>query len=290
MNDFTDLKNIPIADFLQRLGHSPASRRGHEWMYFAPYRQEKTPSFRVNTEKNVFFDFGTGTGGDIFTLAGEIIGSSDFKAQAKFIADNLNVQLPMKPYPIYRSTTTEPRFEDVEVRELSNVFLLQYLRSRGISPEVAKAHCDEIHYRLNGKDYYGIGFRNVAGGFEVRNKFAKLSIPPKEVSLIAGDKTCNVYEGFFDFLSAVQFDWQKENSAIVLNSTANVHKAFRYLDGYDTIVCFLDNDEAGRKAFSQIAERYPDRVVDRSGLYAKFNDLNDYLKSTLKPSLKPRFK
>lgn len=178
----------------------------------------------------------------------------------------------------------------MEVRELSNVFLLQYLRSRGISPEVAKQHCDEIHYRLNGKDYYGIGFRNVAGGFEVRNKFAKLSIPPKEVSLIAGDKTCNVYEGFFDFLSAVQLDWQKENSAIVLNSTANVHKAFRYLDGYDTIVCFLDNDEAGRKALAQIAERYPDRVVDRSNLYAKFNDLNDYLKSTLKPSLKPRFK
>ena len=290
MMNIQQLRQIPIADLLQRLGHSPTSRRGRELMYFAPYRKESKPSFRVNTEKNVFFDFGTGVGGDIFTLAGEISGSSDFMAQSKFIADSMNVQLPMKQHPVFRSTPSEPRFEDVEVKELTNVFLLQYLHSRGITPEVAKAHCDEIHYRLNGKDYYGIGFRNVAGGFEVRNKFAKLSIPPKEVSLIAGGPTCNVYEGFFDFLSAVQLDWQKSDSAIVLNSTANVHKAFRYLDGYDTTVCFLDNDEAGRRALGQIAERYPDRVIDRSGLYAKHNDLNDYLKSTLKQTRKPRLK
>lgn len=94
--DISELKAIPIAEFLQRLGHTPAAKRGHEWTYFAPYRQEHKPSFRLNTEKNLFYDFGTGVGGDIFTLAGEIIGTSDFKQQAKYIADNADVQLPSR--------------------------------------------------------------------------------------------------------------------------------------------------------------------------------------------------
>ena len=168
--DISELKAIPIAEFLQRLGHTPAAKRGHEWTYFAPYRQEHKPSFRLNTEKNLFYDFGTGVGGDIFTLAGEIIGTSDFKQQAKYIADNADVQMPMVEHPVFRSIPDEPVFEDVEVRELTNRFLLGYLKSRGISEENAKAHCDEIGYYLHGKPYYAVGFPNISGGFEIDRK------------------------------------------------------------------------------------------------------------------------
>ncbi len=39
----------------------------------APYRGERTSSFRVNVAKQLWYDFGLGKGGDIFTLAGEFI-------------------------------------------------------------------------------------------------------------------------------------------------------------------------------------------------------------------------
>ncbi len=97
--DISALKSIPIADFLRRLGYAPVEHKGRELTYFAPYRKEHKPSFRVNVEKNVFYDFGTGCGGDIFKLAGEFIHSTDFKAQAKYIADSMNMQLPMKEHP-----------------------------------------------------------------------------------------------------------------------------------------------------------------------------------------------
>ena len=82
-----EIKAIPIAAFLARMGYEPARRRGDEYWYLAPYREERTASFQVNVRKEIWHDFGTGQGGDIFNLAGEFIGSGDFKAQARFITE-----------------------------------------------------------------------------------------------------------------------------------------------------------------------------------------------------------
>lgn len=83
--DIEDIRAIPVTELLARLGHEPKRQRGDECWYLAPYREERTASFQVNVRKNVWHDFGTGKGGDIFTLAGELAGSTDFMEQAKFI-------------------------------------------------------------------------------------------------------------------------------------------------------------------------------------------------------------
>lgn len=46
-----DLRQLPIEDFLARLGYQPVKGRGNELWYHAPYRDDRTPSFRVNVEK-----------------------------------------------------------------------------------------------------------------------------------------------------------------------------------------------------------------------------------------------
>ena len=79
--------------------------------------------------------------------------------------------------------------------------MLGYLRERGIPSDIATANCVEIHYRLHDKQYFAVGFPNEDGGYEIRNRFFKGSIPPKAVSLIRqGSTMVNVYEGFVDFL------------------------------------------------------------------------------------------
>ena len=70
------VRQMPLADFLARLGHEPVRRSGNELWYIAPYRGERTPSFRVNVAKQLWYDFGLGKGGDIFTLAGEFLQSN----------------------------------------------------------------------------------------------------------------------------------------------------------------------------------------------------------------------
>lgn len=50
-----------------------------------------------------------------------------------------------------------------------------------------------------------------------------------------------------DFLSAVTLGMAEDGDSLVLNSVANVDRSFRYLDGYERIRCYLDNDEAGHR-------------------------------------------
>ena len=108
------MRQISLADFLARLGHEPVRRSGNELWYRAPYRSERTPSFRVNVAKQLWYDFGLGKGGDIFTLAGEFARSGDFMAQARFIAETARMPFVASEKPLYLPEPSEPAFEGVE--------------------------------------------------------------------------------------------------------------------------------------------------------------------------------
>ena len=274
--DARQMREIPIADFLNAMGIQPKKQKGNILWYNAPYRKERTPSFKVDTNKNVWFNFGIGKGGDIFDLAGEFVGSGDFLLRAAFIAKSGTCPLPALERP-QRKEEKELVFKDIWVRPLQDAKLLGYLKERGINAHVAIPNCEEVQYRVYSKRYYAIGFRNNAGGLELRNRFFKGCIPPKDISLKRnGSDVCAVFEGFMDYLSAMQLgiiasDW------LVLNSVSNVEKAVRALHGYERIDCFLDNDEAGRRTFQRLHDCFGDKAIDRSSLYADHKDLNEFL-------------
>lgn len=269
---------MPVTDFLHKLGEKPVRQRGNEVWYHAPYRSDKTPSFCVNTKKNIWNDFGTGMGDDIFTLAGLMINSNDFMTQAKYIGEVTDNPIECSKPPKYEPEPIVPQFTDVEVKALGHPALLAYLRERGIPSDIATENCVEIHYRLHDKQYFAIGFSNENGGYEIRNKFFKGSIPPKAVSLIRnGSATVNVYEGFMDYLSGLTLGYGRTEDNLVLNSVANREKAYRHLDGYDQIKCWLDNDDAGKKCLEALQKRYGEKVKDFSVVFRPCKDVNEYL-------------
>ena len=273
-----DIKQISLVDFLHHLGYEPTGRDSKGLWFYAPYRNERKPSFHVNPRKNVWFDFGRGAGGDIFTLAGEMCNSTDFIRQAEYIAEKM--QMPVsrqyKPEPFIE----QPTFEDVKISKLVSPALLCYLANRGIPADIAQRYCVQVNYTLHGKNYYAIGFENSAHGYELRNAFFKGSYPPKHITHIAnGNAGCNVFEGFIDFLSAERLGLNDGNDSVVLNSVANVGKAIPALAGYPLILCYLDNDTAGRAAVARLRREFGDRVSDKSALYPDHKDLNDYLQS-----------
>ena len=276
--DTRQMREIPIADFLNAMGIHPTKQKGNALWYSAPYRTERTPSFKIDTAKNVWFDFGTGKGGDIFDLAGEFIGSEDFLLRAAFIAKSgMSPLLVMEQ--LQRSEKKEAVFEDIWTRPLLNSRLLGYLEERGINAHVAIPNCEEVRYRVRGKRYYTIGFRNMSGGLELRNRIFKGCIPPKDISLKRNSSdVCAVFEGFMDYLSAMQLgiiasDW------LVLNSVSNVEKAVRVLHGYERIECYLDNDDAGRRTLERLRTDFGEKVIDHSSMYADHKDLNEFLLS-----------
>lgn len=280
------MRQISLADFLARLGHEPVRRSGNEFWYRAPYRNERTPSFRVNVAKRLWYDFGLGKGGDIFTLAGEFARSGDFMAQARFIAETVRMPFVAAEKPLFLPEPSEPAFEGVEAVPLLRSPLTDYLAERGIPYAVASRHCCRLNYGVRGKRYFAVGFPNVAGGYEIRSRYFKGCVPPKDVSLVKAEgfltDVCSVFEGFMDFLSAVTLGVTGNADCLVLNSVANVEKAAGLLDGYGRIGCFLDRDEAGRRTLAALTMRYGERVTDRSSLYDGCKDLNEYLQLTTK--------
>ena len=240
----------------------------------------------IRVAKQLWYDFGLGKGGDIFTLAGEFLQSDDFMKQAKFIAEAANMTVAGWEKPVYLSKPTESVFEDVEVAPLLRSLLTEYLEERGIPYAIASRHCCRLNYGVRGKRYFAVGFPNMAGGYEVRSRYFKGCIPPKSVSLVKANDIpadeCLVFEGFMDFLSAVTLGVTGNADCLVLNSVANVEKAAGLLDGYGRIGCFLDRDEAGRRTLAALTMRYGERVTDRSSLYDGCKDLNEYLQLTTK--------
>lgn len=71
-----------------------------------------------------------------------------------------------------------------ENMELTHSALLRYSQECGKDTALAKPECKELHFTHNGKSNFAIGFPNVAGGYEVRNRFFKGCIAPKDISHI----------------------------------------------------------------------------------------------------------
>lgn len=72
-----EIKTIKLQDFLASLGYSPTKQQGNNLWYLSPFRQENHASFKVNTGRNQWYDFGIGKGGNIIDLAELLYKSSD---------------------------------------------------------------------------------------------------------------------------------------------------------------------------------------------------------------------
>ena len=277
-----EIKSIPLADFLSQLGHEPAARKGTRLWYRSPLRQEQTPSFKVETTLNCWYDFGLGRGGNIIDLATELYQSTDLRHLMRCIADSYPVPSVPTVASSFALRHSAPSMERFKVVPLEHRALVAYLQERGIPAQIAKANCKEAHYSVNGKSYFAVAFENVSGGWELRNSYFKGCRGRKDISYLpwardSPSAECAVFEGFMDYLSALTLDIISGADAIILNSIVNVNKAVPFLRGYKTINCYLDNDTAGQTALSELTAIYGSIVIDRSTLYAQFNDLNDFL-------------
>ena len=277
-----EIKSISLAAFLSRLGHEPAARKGTRLWYKSPLRQEQTPSFKVETTLNCWYDFGIGKGGNIIDLATEIYQSTDLRYLMRCIANNYPVLSVQTVASSFVPRHSAPSMERFEVVPLGHRALVAYLQERGIPAHIAKANCKEAHYSVNGKPFFAVAFENVNNGWELRNRYFKGCRGRKYISYLPwsrdGPSTeCVVFEGFIDYLSALTLGIISEADAIILNSVVNVNKAVPYLRNYTVINCYLDNDNAGQSALAELTAIYGSTVINRSTLYSEFNDLNDFL-------------
>ena len=283
-----DAKQIKLADYLQSLGYTPIKQQGKSLWYKSPLRNETDASFKVNTELNQWYDFGIGKGGNIIALAAELYHSENVAYLLERIAERTPYIRPAS-FSFGEQKAHNSSFQGVQVGELSSPALIDYLRGRGINIELAKRECMELRFMNADKPYFAIGFPNMAGGYEVRNRYFKGCVAPKDITHIRQQgeprNVCYLFEGFMDYLSFLtirvknnpQYPRLTTQDYIVLNSVSNLTKAESILATYTRIGCYLDNDTAGRNAYDNLKRMLGDRLQDMSIHYAGYNDLNEYL-------------
>ncbi len=275
-----EARQTDMVDYLSKLGYEPAKIRRLDYWYLSPLREEKTPSFKVNRKLNRWYDHGLGKGGNIIDFAilynnctvGEFLLqlSSNFSFK-KPLAIHLQEQL---------NSSAESKINILQDKSLSSFSLLRYLQQRRIPIDLAESYCREVKYQLNGKEYFGIGFKNNSGGYEIRNPYFKASSSPKDITTFNNEaKETTVFEGFIDFLSFIAINKsqsQIQSDFVILNSAAFFEKARPIMEQHDIIRLYLDRDKTGQNC-SQYALSLSNKYKDESRLYQNHNDLNDWL-------------
>lgn len=250
--------------------------------YKSPFREEKTASFKVDSKKNLYYDFGEGKGGNVFDLIMQLK-DYNFKEALHFLRNEFN------SFSFHQSQNNielkkkenQKSYEIDQTKPLANFILIEYLKSRKLNIELCKKYLVEVYYQLNGKQYFGVGFKNDLGGIEIRNKYAKLCLGKKWYTSIKNK--CNqliVLESWSDFISLLMLFPKTENQFdfIILNSLSMLNKLDAVFDKYEKNFLALDNDEAGTKATQKHLEILGAKCADIRYLYKNGSkDLNDYL-------------
>ena len=284
------IKCLSIRAYLAERGLYPTNDNSRYGLYLSPLREERTPSFKVDYVQNLWYDFGLGAGGSIIDLVMRLE-RCDFAQAVRFLGSGEKTPMAVPvPLSVPQTVPTLRLLSDMPLRHPA---LVGYLSSRGIDPAIASAGCREVHYAVGGRNYFAVGFRNDAGGWELRSERFKGSVSPKHITTIDNrSDTVLAFEGFMDFLSYLSMEKQLQTDVAVLNSVVNLPKAIPFLNRHATIHAFFDNDEAGQKATANLKRLCPNSsVIDRSHLYRKHKDLNEYWQAKQsRPHIAPKRK
>ncbi|MGD9928879.1 MAG: toprim domain-containing protein [Mangrovibacterium sp.] len=257
-------------------------KRNDVW-FKAPNRNETTPSLKVNRIENIWYDYGSGKGGRPVDLVCYLSGVS--VAGALLILSGI-VPAPVESFSFDQQETVESGSIQIKhVQPLQNRALIQYMGERKISPSTARKFIQEAYYQVSTKQYFALAFMNDLGGYELRNKYFKGGSSPKAITTIPGNpKAVNVFEGFMDFISALEHyrTKQPENTTIVLNSLINLtDEVFKALTAFRKINLYLDNDQAGKSATEQIKSRFQNVIDHAAIIYPNYKDFNELLTSKI---------
>lgn len=279
-------KQISLINFLLWLGYPPVKKSGISLWYNSPFRSEKAPSFKVNTLKNLWYDFGLGKGGTIIDLAKELQGTESISEALLFIDKTVNHSSNTSAsFSFRQQKSSDGHLSNITISQLESPLLLDYLRQRGIKgTSFAKLYQADMH--VNSRNYVALAFQNNEGGYELRNKYYK-GCTSKAVTSILQDpsKPMFVFEGFIDYLSFVDMANRhseqskvliSKSSFLVLNSTMMLSKAMKIMQPFVDLRLMLDNDDSGHRSTAIIKSEFHS-AVDCSLFYSQSKDLNEFL-------------
>ena len=286
--DLSAIKRYSIVDYLERKGIRPVRRTPTYAVYRSPLREEVHPSFKVDTEKNLWIDYAEGRGGSIIDLCMRLEGCTLSEAICR-LGQNALEHTAYSYSSSKRETPICPKQKEMAsgtrrlicLSDTLPPHLQEYLKKeRCIDLEKVTPFLKCISYEVRGRRHEAIGFANSSGGYELRdNHLFKGTVAPKDITPIFEDMEQPVclFEGFMDFLSFLSMKKEITSVCLVMNSVSNVARSIHYLNkrNITSVRAFLDNDDAGRKAVQEFVNT-GFKVEDMAVYYRDFKDLNEF--------------
>ena len=147
-------------------------KKGSSYFGLCPFHNEKSPSFSVSREKQMYYCFGCGAGGNVFTFLMEYENYS-FQEALKYLADRAGVDLPEAEYSTAARERADQKAILLEINKVSAQYFyvklkrpqgahaLSYLKDRGLSDEMihsfglgySNKYSNDLYQYLKSKGY-----------------------------------------------------------------------------------------------------------------------------------------
>ena len=125
-------------------------RKGSSYFGLCPFHNEKSPSFSVSPDKQMYYCFGCGAGGNVFTFIQEYENYS-FPEAMKFLAERAGITLPEKEYSQEERRAQDLRTRILNVNKMAAKYYyyqlrtengrqaMEYLKNRRLSDETIRS-------------------------------------------------------------------------------------------------------------------------------------------------------
>ena len=147
-------------------------KKGSSYFGLCPFHNEKSPSFSVSRQKQMYYCFGCGAGGNVFTFLMEYENYSFLEA-LKYLADRAGVELPRQELSkeareradtkaiLLEINKAAARYFYIQLKERQGERALAYLKGRQLGDDTIRAfglgyankYSDDLYRYLKGQGY-----------------------------------------------------------------------------------------------------------------------------------------
>lgn len=246
-------------------GYVKLQKKGSSYFGLCPFHNEKSPSFSVSREKQMYYCFGCGAGGNVFTFIMEYENYS-FVEALKFLAERAGIDLPEMEYSKEAKEKADLKLTILEINKLAAKYFYaqlkseggriayDYLKNRGLSEETIVA--------------FGLGYANKYSDDLYR--YLKTKGYSDELLMKAGIVTADERKGAYDkFWNRVMFPIMDVNNRVIgFGGRVMGDAKPKYLNSPETVVFDksrnlygLNRARTSRKSYFLICEGYMDVIA-----------------------------
>ena len=133
------------------------TKKGSSYFGLCPFHNEKSPSFSVSRDKQMYYCFGCGAGGNVFTYVMEYENYT-FVEAVKFLAERAGIKLPEVEATEEQKRIQNKRQKLLDIHKAAAQYF--YYQLKGKNGENARAYFDKRRLLPETISHFGLGFSN----------------------------------------------------------------------------------------------------------------------------------